>query len=408
MRGKKGSVLGGILLITGSCVGAGMLALPILTGLAGFFPSLAMFLLAWLFMTCTGLLLVEVNGWFSSRVNLISMAGHSLGKIGRWLSWTLYLFLFYALLVAYISGSGNLFSTTLTTFFSFPLADWIGSIFFVVLFGVVVYLGTASVDLWNRALMVGKIICYFGLIILGVQYLMPSLLVRTEASLAVFSLPLLVTSFGFHNMIPSITSYLHGDIKKVKMTIWGGSTLALVIYLFWEIIVLGIVPMEGEYGILNSLKLDREASQALSGVLGISWLSSFAQGLAFFAILTSFLAQSLALVHFLSDGLKMKNRKHEHRENIWLCTLALLPPLVLSVIYPQLFFRALSFAGGFCAVILFGILPVFMVWKGRKGQSGTYRVFGGKSLLLTILVVSLFILCLEIGSMLGISYLKIH
>src|SRR5271155_5572244 len=100
---RPGSVIGGILLVAGSCIGAGMLALPILTGLAGFFPSLIMFLSAWVFMTLTGLLLVEVNGWFDRRVNLITMAGHTFGKFGKTLSWVLYLFLFYALLVAYVS-----------------------------------------------------------------------------------------------------------------------------------------------------------------------------------------------------------------------------------------------------------------------------------------------------------------
>ena len=63
MSEKHGSILGGMLLITGSCIGAGMLGLPILTGLAGFYPTLVMFFLAWAFMTTTALLLVEVNGW---------------------------------------------------------------------------------------------------------------------------------------------------------------------------------------------------------------------------------------------------------------------------------------------------------------------------------------------------------
>lgn len=70
MSHKTGSLLGGTLLITGSCVGAGMLGLPILTGLSGFAPSLVMFVLVWLFMTITGLLLVEANGWFSKKLIL--------------------------------------------------------------------------------------------------------------------------------------------------------------------------------------------------------------------------------------------------------------------------------------------------------------------------------------------------
>ncbi|NNM42711.1 MAG: tyrosine transporter, partial [Chlamydiae bacterium] len=376
MKGSSGSVFGGMLLITGSCVGAGMLALPILTGLAGFFPSLFVFLLVWVFMTLTGLLLVEVNGWFSTKVNLLSMVGHSMGKVGKGISWVLYLFLFYSLLVAYISGSGSLFSSSLQGLFGLSVPDWLGSSIFVILFGWTVYLGTRTVDVCNRWLMLGKILCYMGLVLLGVQYVSPKLLVRSNPSYMIISLPVLVTAFGFHNMIPSLTAYMKGDLRKVKLTILYGSVFALVIYLIWEILVIGIVPLEGENGIIRNFQLAQEGSQAIAGVLGVSWVSGFAQGLAFFAILTSFLAQALGLVHFLADGLRVKDRE---KENIWLCVLTLAPPLFLSIIYPQLFFKALGFAGGFCAVILFGIFPVCMIWKGRKKVDGkTYRVPGGK------------------------------
>ena len=50
MASSKGSVFGGILLVAGSCIGSAMLGLPVLTGLAGFAPSVAMFVICWLFM----------------------------------------------------------------------------------------------------------------------------------------------------------------------------------------------------------------------------------------------------------------------------------------------------------------------------------------------------------------------
>lgn len=102
-HGRPGSLIGGMLLVAGSCIGAGMLALPILTGLAGFFPSLAMLFLAWAGMTFTAFLLIEINGWFSKRVNLLSMTERTLGKAGRSAAWISYLFLFYTLLLSYIS-----------------------------------------------------------------------------------------------------------------------------------------------------------------------------------------------------------------------------------------------------------------------------------------------------------------
>ncbi|MBS3905183.1 MAG: tyrosine transporter [Simkania sp.] len=400
----SGSLIGAMLLIAGSCVGAGMLALPIITGLAGFFPSIVMFLIAWAFMLTSAFLMVEINGWFKAQVNIVSMAGHSLGQLGRSISWVLYLFLFYALSVAYISGSGNLTSTMLGGILPFTLPDWAGSLFFVGLFGSIVLFGTRQVDLWNRVLMVGKIVAFLGLVFLGMEHVKPALLEYTDAEYAVFSLPVLIIAFGFHNMIPSITNYLQGDLKRVKQAIVGGSVFALVIYLIWEIIVLGVVPLEGPSGIKESLSMDREAAQAMAGVLGVSWISTFAQILAFFAILTSFLAQSLGLVHFLADGLK--KQISGSKESLGLCALALLPPLVLALIYPQLFFKALNFAGGFCANILFGFLPAMIVWMGRKQtQPTSYRVFGGKPLLISVMVIAVVILLMQLGTMMGHSYL---
>lgn len=404
MSEKPGSVVGGILLIGGSCIGAGMLALPILTGLGGFFPSIGMFFLAWAFMTITALLLVEVNGWFANQVNIVSMAGHSLGNLGRVLSWILYLFLFYSLQVAYIAGSGSLSSTFFHYLFAWNIPFWAGSLFFVLLFGYVVLLGTRSVDLWNRCFMALKIAAFIGLIALGMQSIKSELLLRSDPPKAIFALPILVISFGFHNMIPSLTAYMKGDLKRVRKTILGGSLLALGIYLIWQFIVLGIVPLQGPSGIIDSLANDKEASQAVAGFLGSSWVSDFAQILAFFAILTSFLAQSLSLVHFLADGFKISYKK---KESPLLCILALAPPLIFALIYPKLFFSALNFAGGICAVTLFGILPATMVWIGRyrKNLISRYQVYGGRTLLILIFLFSVFVLFFQLSSMFNAPYL---
>ena len=376
-----------------------MLALPIMTGLSGFFPSLVMFLIAWGFMTITGLLMVEVNSSFAERVNIVSMAERAFGKTGRVISWVLYLFLFYSLLVAYISGSGSLSSTYFQTFFSWHLPKWAGALFFTAIFGFLAYQGTRTVDHWNRFFMVGKILTYLGMVVLGFQFINPDLLLRSKPSLAFFSLPVLVISFGYHNMIPTLMNYMNNDAKRVRQTILGGSLLALLIYLIWEIVVLGIVPAEGDWGIINSLKQGRQASDAVAGILGISWVSTFAEALAFFALLSSFLAQTLALTHFLADALKVKGEKHE---SIPLCLLALAPPLIFAFIYPNLFLNALNFAGGICAVILFGILPASMVWKNRyiQNHQSAYQVIGGKRLLIAIITLALCIVFFQVATML--------
>ena len=66
---SQGRVLGATLLVAGCCIGAGMLGLPILTALGGFKPTIILFVLCWLFMAGTGLLLLEVNLWFTEEVS---------------------------------------------------------------------------------------------------------------------------------------------------------------------------------------------------------------------------------------------------------------------------------------------------------------------------------------------------
>lgn len=46
----------GTLLIAGTTIGGGVLALPVVTGIAGYVPSLLIYLICWMFMATTGLL----------------------------------------------------------------------------------------------------------------------------------------------------------------------------------------------------------------------------------------------------------------------------------------------------------------------------------------------------------------
>ena len=394
---KQGSVIGGILLIAGSCIGAGMLGLPILTGLVGFFPSLILFGIAAFFMTTTALMLVEVNGWFSGRTNFITMVSDMLGPTCKIACWVLYLFLFYALSVAYIADSGH-HVTSFFKAFGASLPIWAGSTFFVILFGWIVYFGTRSVDLVNRFLMAGKIIAYIALLIAGIGYVKFELLQEVHIEYTLAALPILIISFGFHNMIPTLSHYLGGDIKRIRISIIGGALFALTVYLFWQLIALGSLPIQGKDGILESYSKGMDAASALKNYVSSPWIGNFAQILAFFAILTSFLAQTLSLVHFLSDGFKIP---HKSKENIWICIVTLIPPLIFASLYPSIFYQALGFAGGICAVILFGIFPVLMTWRGRYQRqiTSSYQVAGGKSLLILICAVALFILTYQIIQM---------
>ncbi len=388
----KGSLLGGILLIAGCCIGAGMLGLPTLSAQAGFHPSLLMFVLCWLFMTATGLLLLEVNLWYSGEVNVITMAGKTLGRAGQAVAWFVFLFLFYCLMVAYIAASGSLIVEFIENFQGLHISHAVGCLVFTVIFGVILYLGIGALDWFNRALMIGLVVTYVCLVVMGASHVKGELLDYHDWSAVTKVIPVALISFGYHNLVPSLTTYFHRDARSLKKAIVIGSAIPLIIYVVWEWLILGIVPLSGFEQALDKGEI---ATEALKNAVGVSWILDVAQAFAFFAIVTSFIGVALSFVDFLADGLKIKKTT---RGKIFLTLLVLGPPLVCALIYPTIFLKALNIAGGFGAVILFGILPALMVWKGRYVQDLGFPelVPGGKVVLALILAFSLWVITLQL------------
>lgn len=389
---RKGSFIGGILLVAGCCIGAGMLGLPVLSAQAGFQPSLVMFFICWLYMLFTGLLLLEVNLWYGGEIGVITMAERTLGRTGKIVSWLVFAFLFYSLMVAYIAASGSLMTDFIGEATGYYLHSNVGSVFFCLLFGVLLYLGTGAVDWFNRLLMLGLVLSYVILVGVGASHVQPNLLQHHNWSAVTMVIPAMIISFGFHNLIPSLTTYFHGHVKSLKGVVILGSAIPLLIYLIWEWLILGIVPLQDFQTALDQGEI---ATEALKNSVGASWVVDVAQFFAFFAIVTSFLSVALSFVDFLADGLKIKKTP---QGKMLLALLVLGPPFLCALLYPTIFLTALNIAGGFGAVILFGILPALMVWKGRYTQQlGLPQLVpGGKPLLIVIIGFAVWVMALQL------------
>lgn len=391
----SGSLFGGILLIAGCCIGAGMLGLPVLSALTGFVPSVAMLILAWLFMLCTGLLVLEVNLWFTKEVSIVSMAGKTLGWVGKAIAWVGFLFLFYAILVAYISGSGELLTNFIATLTGYEIPLSMGSLLLTIFFTIFLYLGTHAVDLFNRAMMAGLVGSYLLLVFLGFPHIDLSRLNHQDWSSAFLVLPTMIISFGYHNLIPSLKTYFGGDVKRLRLAIIIGSAIPLLIYLLWEILILGLIPLEGEGGFREGLDRGDLATQLLKGAVGNPLVVALAHYFAFFAIVTSFLGVGLSFIDFLADGWHIKKTP---LGKLWLCLAVILPPYIFAMFNPKIFLMALSYAGAFGVVILFGILPVAMVWSGRYYLNLGMKPLlpGGKFALLLIVIYAITVIFLQI------------
>lgn len=239
---QEGSLTGSILMIAGCCIGAGMISLPAVTALSGFLPSVAILLFAWAFMVGTGLLLLEINLLFPKNTNLLTMAQRVLGKTGQTACAGLFIFLFFSLLIAYISGTGCLLTDFFSLFFHKPLNPLVGNVFCAIFLFLMLLKGTHSVDWINRISMIGMMIAYVMLVGWGMNQVAAEHLSRACINKQLLlSVPFLLLSFGYQNLIPSITSYLNHNKQKIRFSIIVGCSIPLIMYIVWELIILGIL-----------------------------------------------------------------------------------------------------------------------------------------------------------------------
>lgn len=398
-----GRLLGGIFLVAGTAIGVGMLAMPVTTGLAGLCPALFLFFISWFFMMFTAFLFLEISFWMEEGTDLISMAEQTLGSIGKWIGTTIYLMLLYALLTAYVGGSTRLFEEAVKEWLSMDLPRWFAPLPVLFFFGLIVYLGTKSVDYLNRILMMALVLTYFFLVVYVPPHIDVSLYGHQDWDYLLVSVSVIVTSFGFHIVIPSLSTYLGGNATNLKIVLFVGSVIPLFVYIVWEMLVLGVVPLEGENGLIQAWVKDSPATDSLREVLKMPWISILARFFAFFSITTSFLGVSLSMTHFLSDGMKVKRESPFAR--LLIIMLTFLPPLVFIFIGSRVFYVALEYAGIFVSILL-GILPICMVWVGRYKQrrSQEFRTPGGRILLVCAFVFFALVVILEIATKLNLLH----
>lgn len=383
----KSKYIGGILLIVGTSIGAGMLALPVANAVMGFWLSTLMLILCWALMALGALYMTEVSLYLPRGSHLLSMANETLGKPGLLLAWVAYILLLYTLLSAYISGGADVLGN-LAVGFGVPLPDWLSITVFTLIFGVVVYQGIRSVDLLNRALMFGKLLIYVVLIMLIMPHVDTWLWHQGQLTYMSRVTMILITSFGFAIIVPNLRDYFHGDGRMLIQVVMIGSFIPLLCYIVWDGIILGTIPAQGEHGLMPLMHSDHTTSalaQLLNQVIQRPLTHLLFNFFTSICMLTAFLGVSLSLMSFFADGFKLTAKG---REGFGLFLLTFLPPWVVVIYYPGAYIYALSYAG-ICCVVLLLLLPALMVYCGREKFKPKWQVPGGKALQIGVMLVSI-------------------
>lgn len=392
---QSSKVFGGTMLIAGTTIGAAMLAMPILTGLFGFLGTVVIMISCWLFMYWTATLILEAALQFDDEASFLTMARASLGTQGAIATWITFLLLFYSLVAAYLGGSGKIIIDALEWSVGLELPKIFNLLPLLVIFAPFIYFGLSFVDQLNRFLMFAMLASYLTITIWLLPKVSVDQLILVDWKFSLLSFSVVVTSFGYHAIIPSMVTYLERDVDKVKKCMFYGSLIPLLVYMLWEIAILGTIDIKGSNGLLNAFLTDQPLAKVLRYKLNSDIISVLAQCFSVFAIVTSFLGVAQGLFDFLKDAVKAR-RSHQRRTLAFILTF--LPPVVFLLLFERGFIALLEYAGALVAIVL-GIIPILIVWQLRKKtkQQISYRALGGPLSLIMGLLFFLFVVLLVVA-----------
>ena len=379
--------VGSTLLVAGTMIGAGMLAMPLTSAGIGFGFTLVLLLGLWALLTFSALLFVELYQTAESDAGIGTLAEQYFGKTGRIIATAVLIIFLYALIAAYISGGGSLLKDLLPESFG----NKVSILLFTVIFGSFIVIGTHSVDKINRVLFFVMLAAFAVVLSLMLPEIKFDNLMATpiDNALIISASPVFFTAFGFHGSIPSLNKYLDGNVKALRISILVGSAITLCAYILWQMSTHGLLT-QNEF--LQILKEDATLNGLVKATLAITGSNMIAGAVKLFstlALVTSFLGVGLGLLECIEDLLKRSFNISAGRISLGLMTF--IPPLVFALFYPEGFILALGYAGqmfAFYAVVL----PVSLVWKARRTHTNLpYKVWGGNMTLIIVLVLGVII-----------------
>ena len=383
--------VGSTLLVAGTMIGAGMLAMPLTSAGIGLTATVFLLIGLWAVLTFTALLFVELYQTADSDVGIGTLAAQYFGKAGRIISTAVLIVFLYALIAAYVSGGGSLLMDLLPAMGDKDTMNKIAVLVFTIFFGSFIVIGTHSVDKINRVLffvMIAAFILVLALMLPNIKF--DNLMAMPiDNALIISASPVFFTAFGFHGSIPSLNKYLDGNVKSLRIAILVGSGITLFAYFLWQLSTHGLLS-QNEF--LQILRKDATLNGLVKATLEITQSPIIANAVKIFstlALVTSFLGVALGLLECIEDLLKQSFDIHAGRISLGLMTF--IPPVLFSLFYPEGFILALGYAGqmfAFYAVVL----PVALVWKARSIHPNLpYRVWGGNALLILVLVLGVII-----------------
>ena len=418
---------GSVALITGTTIGAGLLALPQVTYTSGFVPSTLAILTGDGIMTLAGLYLAELTirmthlaSYSDATTNTTttkSSKATSLGlldlyhqgmmmqshvtssssqfqiRLVQYGSTLAYFFLHYAMMVAYIAQGGSNIHLSLE---HFPDAAVTGPVVFTGVMAVsILTIPKRIMSRINNVLVMGVFLSMASIVFTGVSTINADALLRIDLSYqdprnVVSSLPIIFLAFVYHNIVPLVVKELQYNARSIQTAIVLGTTLPCLMFVTWNAIVLG--NMDPAAVVTTGNHFD-PVEVLMSRTNGASWLGFSISTFSILAVITSLIGFTYGLNEAWNDLFYMATTNNTSRtdpnirtdsghqstidatssssKNVVIYGLIFIPPLMIALYNPNIFVPALDYGGAFGVTILFLLLPTYILWNLRYNVSNT-------------------------------------
>lgn len=366
--------IGSILLVAGTCIGSGMIALPMVLAKIGILPSFLIMGLIWALCYYTALINLELNLQAEKGLPLGTLARLYAGKKSEYIGTLSLKILSYALVAVYIYGGTSIFQQLLGNSgiemdFT-PLATGLAVISFLVLL-----FPLKMIDYVNRFLFIG-LIGVFSLLIIGLVSSLEwsNLPLISPQSMDWASwrilIPVVFTSFGFQVIFHTLTNYCEGNPAILKRVFLWGSLIPALVYMIWTFGILSLIYHHNPeaYQKMADGNLDIGGLiQELSLIAKWSLIQLLVWWISILAIVTSLLGVGIGLVDSLKAMMTPLVPWAKIRTGL-AALITILPSYLVAILVPNAFISVLGFAGMILVVIAI-LLPLYLFWIMREGST---------------------------------------
>lgn len=171
--------------------------------------------------------------------------------------------------------------------------------------------------------------------------------------------PILITSFGFHNILPYLKNEFKNNEKKLNNSINIGIIITLIIYIIWISFIIMFKNNYYKLGDIENYNSDKIITELLiikkNNNLTLTIINTF----SFLAIITTIFGITVSMKIFL------KKIFTELPEKI-IQMLIMIPPIIIIKLNTNIFFTALEISGSILTLTIFGLMPIIAIKKQKN------------------------------------------